>query len=269
MKRFSAIFFTLLLLILLAACGGNGETSLPPPASNTSDSSDMVENQETEGPLATPTPPSGEQDTLEPSPTPNESTSTPSGTPSDKAPSAPVPNAPTPTPQSSGPDEAKPSSTPSRPVPSPNPSAPAAPTEPETPPENPSGPGPSAPGDEGQSTALQIQVQGNGHTIVFELNDSPAAQSLYNQLPLSIEVQDYSTNEKIFYPPETLDTADAIPAEGPAGTLAYFSPWGNVVMYYSSCGPYDGLYELGIATSGSEWIETLSGTLQIQKASNT
>lgn len=112
-------------------------------------------------------------------------------------------------------------------------------------------------------SSLRIQVQAGTHTIQFELNDSPAAKSLYDQLPLTIAVQDYSDNEKIFYPPQKLDTTDAIGAEGPAGTLAYFAPWGDVVMYYSSCGPYGGLYELGHAVSGGEQIENLSGTLQI------
>lgn len=112
-------------------------------------------------------------------------------------------------------------------------------------------------------SALRIQVQDGARTVLFELNDSPAAQSLYSQLPLTIAVQDYSDNEKIFYPPQKLDTTDATPAEGPAGTLAYFSPWGDVVMYYSSCGPYDGLYELGQAVSGGDQIENLTGTLQI------
>lgn len=61
----------------------------------------------------------------------------------------------------------------------------------------------------------------------------------------------------------TTATTFAIGAEGPAGTLAYFAPWGDVVMYYSSCGPYGGLYELGHAVSGGEQIKNLSGTLQI------
>ena len=107
--------------------------------------------------------------------------------------------------------------------------------------------------EEKNDTVLQIQVKDNNHTIIFELNDSPAARSLYDQLPLTVEVQDYSTNEKIFYPPESLDTDNAVEGEGPAGSLAYFSPWGNVVMYYSDYGPYHGLYHLGNAVSGSEW----------------
>lgn len=31
---------------------------------------------------------------------------------------------------------------------------------------------------------MQIQVQDNSHTVVFMLNNSAAAESLYNQLPL-------------------------------------------------------------------------------------
>lgn len=118
---------------------------------------------------------------------------------------------------------------------------------------------------EEKDTVLQIQVQDSNHTIIFELNDSPAARSLYDQLPLTVEVQDYSTNEKIFYPPEPLDTDNAVEGEGPAGSLAYFSPWGNVVMYYSDYGSYHGLYHLGNAVSGSEWISELTGTLDIQQ----
>ena len=46
----------------------------------------------------------------------------------------------------------------------------------------------------------------NNQTIEIELNNSPSANDLYNQLPLSIDLEDYSTNEKIFYPPNKLNT---------------------------------------------------------------
>nr|WP_164516893.1 cyclophilin-like fold protein [Clostridium transplantifaecale] len=113
---------------------------------------------------------------------------------------------------------------------------------------------------------MKISVEGNGHTVVFQLVDNSASRSLYKQLPFTVEVQDYSNDEKIFYPPEKLDITDASLGQGPAGSLAYFSSWGNVIMYYGSYGPYNGLYELGTAISGSEFIETMSGTLQIQKS---
>lgn len=112
--------------------------------------------------------------------------------------------------------------------------------------------------------SMQIRVNSNENTIVFELNDSQAARELYEQLPLSIQVEDYSTNEKIFYPPEELDVSDAPSAEAGAGTLVYYAPWGDVVMFYEDFGQAEGLYELGKAVSGAEYISELSGSIQVE-----
>lgn len=115
---------------------------------------------------------------------------------------------------------------------------------------------------------FHIRVAGSdGQNIVFRLNDSPAANALYEQLPLFVQVENYSNNEKIFYPPNNLNTDDTPLAEGPPGTLAYYAPWGNVVLFYGECGGAGGLYELGEAVSGAEQIETLSGEIQIDKVS--
>ncbi|HOP46552.1 MAG TPA: cyclophilin-like fold protein [Desulfobacteraceae bacterium] len=113
--------------------------------------------------------------------------------------------------------------------------------------------------------AMKINVKANGNTTVFELNNSPAARDLYDQLPLSITVENYNNNEKIFYPPEKLDTTDTPQADARAGTLAYYAPWGDVVMFYRSFGSAPGLYELGHAISGSEYIQGMSGTIRIEK----
>lgn len=119
--------------------------------------------------------------------------------------------------------------------------------------------------DETIVNELQIRVEGeDGQNIVFQLNDSPAANTLYDQLPLSISVDNYSHNEKIFYPPEELDTSETPLAVGPVGTLAYYAPWGNVVLFYGECGGAGGLYALGEAVSGTEQIETLSGEIHIE-----
>ena len=106
----------------------------------------------------------------------------------------------------------------------------------------------------------------DGTVIEYALNDSQAAADLYSQLPLTIEVEDYSTNEKIFYPPEELDTGDAPEAAGGAGVLAYYEPWGDMVLFYDDFGTASGLYELGTVTSGSENISELSGSVRIEQA---
>ncbi len=48
-----------------------------------------------------------------------------------------------------------------------------------------------------RAQARTIQVSANDATVVFELNDSAAASALIDQLPLTVEVEDFGTNEKI------------------------------------------------------------------------
>ena len=118
---------------------------------------------------------------------------------------------------------------------------------------------------EGENT-MQITVTSESGSVVFALNGSQAARDLYDQLPLTIEVENFSSNEKIFYPPEGLDTAGAPLAEGGAGVLAYYEPWGDVVMFYGSFGANGSLYALGEAVSGGELIGRLSGSITIEAA---
>jgi hypothetical protein len=122
---------------------------------------------------------------------------------------------------------------------------------------------PSQSEETSQNTNMQISVTNNEYTIVYELNDSLAAKNLYEQLPLTMEVQNFSTNEKIFYPPEELDVSDAPEANTKAGSLCYYSPWADVVMFYQDYGTASSLYELGTAVSGVEYIGELSGTIEI------
>ncbi len=112
----------------------------------------------------------------------------------------------------------------------------------------------------------RIKVTDGNHNVTFELNETSAAQSLYNMLPTTREVQNYSTNEKIFYPETTISySSDCIEGACPAGTLALFSPWGNVVMYYGAASEYPRLYILGNAVEGADQISELTGNITVSK----
>lgn len=112
----------------------------------------------------------------------------------------------------------------------------------------------------------RIKVTDGNHNVTFELNETSAAQSLYNMLPTTREVQNYSTNEKIFYPETAISySSDCIEGDCPAGTLALFSPWGNVVMYYDAASKYTGLYILGNAVEGADQISELTGNITVSK----
>lgn len=109
----------------------------------------------------------------------------------------------------------------------------------------------------------QIAVQFGEQTVLYQLNAGSAAASLYEQLPLTVQVEDYSTNEKIFYPDQALDTSDAPLAQAGAGTLAYYEPWGDVVFFYGDYNENPSLFELGQVVSGGEQVASMSGTITI------
>jgi len=111
--------------------------------------------------------------------------------------------------------------------------------------------------------AMEIKVIAGDKEVVFKLNDSQASKDLYGQLPLKIKVDNYGDNEKIFYPPKKLNTSSTPLANAKTGTLAYYAPWGNVVMFYKDFGSASGLYELGEAVSVIENINVLSGSISI------
>lgn len=115
-----------------------------------------------------------------------------------------------------------------------------------------------------ETSMTQIAVTWGNSQVVYEMNGSPIAQSFLEQLPLTMEIEDYSTNEKIFYPPQPLDTNDSPLAQTGAGTLAYYEPWGDVVFFYGGYRQNPGLFELGQAVSGGELVSQMSGTVTIE-----
>ena len=52
-------------------------------------------------------------------------------------------------------------------------------------------------------------------------------------------------------------------ADARKGTLAYYAPWENVVIFYEDFGKGSELYMLGEVISGKEYIENMSGTIEI------
>lgn len=97
------------------------------------------------------------------------------------------------------------------------------------------------------------------------LNDTNAAKSFYENLPLELNLKDYAGREKIADLPVRLNFAGDPSSEGKVGDLGYFSPWGNLVLYYKAQPYYDGLINLGKFESGFDEIIKCERVL-IQKA---
>lgn len=111
---------------------------------------------------------------------------------------------------------------------------------------------------------MVIKVSSGETEILFALNESSACKSFYRQLPLTVPVENYSNNEKIFQPPKKLDCSSVQEGDCPVGSIAYFSPWNNICMYYGNAPRYSGLYVMGKAVKGAGQIGKLSGKIKIE-----
>lgn len=97
----------------------------------------------------------------------------------------------------------------------------------------------------GEST-MKIRFVFDDQTVTATLNDSPSVQDFVAQLPLTVELEDYASTEKIAYLPSKL-TKQGAPAgvSSKAGDISYYAPWGNLVVFYKSFGYASGLINLG------------------------
>ena len=113
--------------------------------------------------------------------------------------------------------------------------------------------------------AMRISVSDGSNTVIYRLNDSLPAQSLYSMLPFDVSVGDFLASQKIFYPPEKVEGTDGIEGDGEAGDLALSYPWGDIVMYYGPFNSNAGLFILGTAESGTDKIKDLRGIIRVDR----
>jgi hypothetical protein len=101
------------------------------------------------------------------------------------------------------------------------------------------------------------------------LIDSETTRDLLSLLPLTLRLSDYAKTEKISDLPRRLSTADAPNGVDPAiGDITYYSPWGNLAIFYRDFGYSTGLVTLGSINSGIEALASLSGdvTVTVERA---
>ncbi|MFG3532694.1 cyclophilin-like fold protein [Streptomyces sp. NPDC047917] len=80
---------------------------------------------------------------------------------------------------------------------------------------------------------MNIRLTTENGSFEATLNDSAAARDLATLLPLTLETEDFHQTERVAYPPRKLDTSGAPDASHPkTGDLAYYTPWGNLALFY-------------------------------------
>ncbi|WP_246201120.1 cyclophilin-like fold protein [Vibrio ziniensis] len=110
---------------------------------------------------------------------------------------------------------------------------------------------------------MKIRFVFDDRTVTATLNDSPSTRDFIAQLPLTFDLEDYASTEKIAYLPSKL-TREGAPTgvSSKAGDISYYAPWGNLVIFYKNFGYASGLINLGKLDGGLDRF-TSNGSMKV------
>ncbi|MGI6169855.1 MAG: cyclophilin-like fold protein [Christensenellales bacterium] len=110
------------------------------------------------------------------------------------------------------------------------------------------------------SREIRVRLTFEGGEAMAVLIDNPSTQSLLEQLPVTLTMEDFADAEKIAYFPKSLSQDGAPKGYDPApGDIACYGPWGNLAVFYG-----DQPYTAGLIPMGT--IESGLGALSAQEA---
>jgi hypothetical protein len=102
---------------------------------------------------------------------------------------------------------------------------------------------------------MKIRIQLEGRSLTATLEESEPARSFVSLLPLTLTLTDYNSTEKVADLPRKLSTKGAPAGVDPdVGDITYFTPWGNLAIFYRDFGYSSGLVKLGRLDSGVEFL---------------
>lgn len=109
---------------------------------------------------------------------------------------------------------------------------------------------------------MRIRFMIEGKVAHATLENNATARDFASLLPMTLTLEDYARTEKIHYLPRKLSTAGAPAGADPSlGDIAYYAPWGNLVVYYRDFAYSAGLVRLGRVESGLE-LMSIPGALK-------
>ena len=114
-----------------------------------------------------------------------------------------------------------------------------------------------------EQTGTPITLTIGDQRIAARLNDSPAAQALAEQLPLTLTFDDFNAVEKISRLSQPLPM-DGMPAgdDPEIADIGYYAPGTDLVLYYGDVGYYTGIARLGTFDDVAA-IEAITGPFTV------
>lgn len=105
----------------------------------------------------------------------------------------------------------------------------------------------------------KVKLTINGQEFDVTLYDTPAANALYDMLPLELTFEDFNGIEKIAYMDNELPTEGEPDVFDPdIGDLCLYAPWGNLSIFYKDFRNSNGLISLGHIDSGMDFIAEMN-----------
>ena len=104
----------------------------------------------------------------------------------------------------------------------------------------------------------------DGQEISITLYDTPAANALYDMLPLDLNFEDFNGIEKISYLSQELPTEGEPDGCDPdVGDLCLYALWGNLSIFYQDFRYSDSLIMLGHIDSGMDVISEIDEDFRV------
>jgi hypothetical protein len=110
---------------------------------------------------------------------------------------------------------------------------------------------------------LKIRIVIGDTVLTATMYENPTTMDFLSMLPLTVKLEDYAKTEKISYLPRKLSVKDAPSGSDPSpGDIAYYSPWGNLAIFYRDFGYSSGLLILGKLDSGIDLLSKYEGSIE-------
>lgn len=114
------------------------------------------------------------------------------------------------------------------------------------------------------STDVTIKLIFNNEELTVSMIDNPTSRDFMKRLPITLTFEDYAATEKISRLEKSLSIEDAPSGTDPfVGDFAYYSPWGNLAIFYRNFGYSNGLVKLGYIETGVEKLAKISGNYTV------
>jgi hypothetical protein len=110
---------------------------------------------------------------------------------------------------------------------------------------------------------MKIRITIGERVITATMHDNATARDFISLLPLTLTLEDYAKTEKISDLPRKLTKEGAPSGSDPSvADITYYSPWGNLAIFYRDSGYAGGHVLLGKIDSGVEALN-VPGSLRV------